>query len=154
MLQSKSFVKKTKKGKVLKVRDSHRQLHFMARLPMMLASLRHYPCTAAFLFCAFQVILTGPAVSLSATSCHVVTITQGRSACDIWLILPSATPAVCAHAQVVREHYLRDDIWSGSPLDPECDPAAAKLAPDAQHYLAVDTNVVLSQASCNLCLRA
>ena len=56
------------------------------------------------------------------------------------------------HAQVVREHYLRDDIWSGSPLDPECDPAAAKLAPDAQHYLAVDTNVVLSQASCNLCL--
>ena len=52
----------------------------------------------------------------------------------------------------MREHYLRDDIWSGSPLDPDCDPAAAKLAPDAQHYLAVDTNVVLSQASCKLCL--
>ena len=48
-------------------------------------------------------------------------------------------------SQVVREHYLRDDIWSGSPLDPECDPSAVKLAPDAQHYLAVDTNVVLSQ---------
>lgn len=77
---------------------------------------------------------------------------QGRSACELWLMLPLITAAVYAHAQVVREHYLRDDIWSGSPLDPECDPAAAKLAPDAQHYLAVDTNVVLSQASCNLCL--
>ncbi len=67
-------------------------------------------------------------------------------------MLSLITAAVYAHAQVVREHYLRDDIWSGSPLDPECDPAAAKLAPDAQHYLAVDTNVVLSQASCKLCL--
>ena len=33
MLQSKSFVKKTKKGKVLKVRHSHRQFHFMTRCP-------------------------------------------------------------------------------------------------------------------------
>ena len=32
--------------------------------------------------------------------------------------------------KVVREHYLRDDIWSGSPL---------------AHYLIVDTNIVLQQ---------
>uniref|UniRef100_A0A383VI63 Uncharacterized protein n=1 Tax=Tetradesmus obliquus TaxID=3088 RepID=A0A383VI63_TETOB len=47
--------------------------------------------------------------------------------------------------KVVREHYLRDDIWSGSPLDPGCDPSAHKLAPDAQHYLVIDTNVALHQ---------
>ena len=47
--------------------------------------------------------------------------------------------------QVVREHYLRDDIQSGSPLDPRCDPEAAKLAADAPHYLVVDTNIVLQQ---------
>ena len=146
MLQSKSFVKKTKKGKVLKVRDSHRQ---SARCPVMLVPLHHYHCSAAFLFCAFQVILTRPAESLPATRLPCRGPHAGKSACEVWLILPSVTAAVYAHAQVVREHYLRDDIWSGSPLDPECDPAAAKLAPDAQHYLAVDTNVVLSQASCS-----
>ena len=47
--------------------------------------------------------------------------------------------------QVVREHYLRDDIWSGSPLDPESDPACNKLSADAREYLVVDTNVVLQQ---------
>lgn len=47
--------------------------------------------------------------------------------------------------KVVREHYLRDDIWSGSPLDPDCDPSAHKLAADADHYLIVDTNVALQQ---------
>lgn len=47
--------------------------------------------------------------------------------------------------QVRREHYLRDDIHSGTPLDPASDPAANKLAPDARHYLVVDTNVALSQ---------
>lgn len=47
--------------------------------------------------------------------------------------------------KVVREHYLRDDIWSGSPLDPGCDPSAHKLAPAAQHYLVIDTNVALHQ---------
>jgi len=51
-----------------------------------------------------------------------------------------------AAAQVVREHYLRDDIWSGSPWDPESDPACNKLAADAREYLVVDTNVVLQQA--------
>ncbi|KAK9825185.1 hypothetical protein WJX81_004330 [Elliptochloris bilobata] len=47
--------------------------------------------------------------------------------------------------KVVREHYLRDDIWSGSPLDPESDPACNKLSVDAKEYLVVDTNVVLQQ---------
>lgn len=47
--------------------------------------------------------------------------------------------------KVVREHYLRDDIYSGSPLDPECDQAAAKLSASAPHYLIVDTNIVLQQ---------
>ncbi|KAF8058848.1 RRP44A [Scenedesmus sp. PABB004] len=47
--------------------------------------------------------------------------------------------------KVVREHYLRDDIWSGSPLDPGCDPSAHKLSPDAPHYLVIDTNVALHQ---------
>ena len=49
--------------------------------------------------------------------------------------------------KVVREHYLRDDIWSGSPLDPECDPDAVKLSASAQHYLVVDTNIVLQQVA-------
>jgi hypothetical protein len=48
--------------------------------------------------------------------------------------------------QVVREHYLRDDIYSGSPLDPGC-PAPYRLAEDAPHYLIVDTNVVLQQVN-------
>lgn len=51
----------------------------------------------------------------------------------------------CCFSQVVREHYLRDDIYSGSPLDPECDPSAYKLSPDAPHYLVIDTNVALHQ---------
>lgn len=47
--------------------------------------------------------------------------------------------------QVVREHYLRDDIYSGTPLDPECPSTSYLLADDARHYLIVDTNVVLQQ---------
>ena len=47
--------------------------------------------------------------------------------------------------KVVREHYLRDDIWSGSPLDIECDQDAVKLSASAAHYLIVDTNIVLQQ---------
>lgn len=47
--------------------------------------------------------------------------------------------------KVVREHYLRDDISSGSPLDPECNEADAKLSADAKQYLIVDTNVALQQ---------
>ena len=91
MLQSKSFVKKTKKGKVLKVRDSHRQ---SAGCPVMLAPLRHYPCSAAFLFCAFQVILTRPADSLPATRLPRRGPHAGKSACEVWLMLPSVTAAV------------------------------------------------------------
>ncbi len=52
--------------------------------------------------------------------------------------------------QVVREHYLRDDISSGSPLDPECDAESVKLSSDAKHYLIVDTNVVLQQVPARL----
>lgn len=47
--------------------------------------------------------------------------------------------------RVVREHYVRDDIESGSPLDPQCGPENVKLSADANHYLVVDTNVVLHQ---------
>ncbi|KAK9797008.1 hypothetical protein WJX73_004308 [Symbiochloris irregularis] len=47
--------------------------------------------------------------------------------------------------KVVREHYLRDDISSGTPLDPESDPAVNKLSRDASHYLVADTNVALHQ---------
>lgn len=46
---------------------------------------------------------------------------------------------------MVREHYLRDDVYSGSPLDPECDPASHKLSADAPHYLVIDTNIALHQ---------
>ncbi|GMH41507.1 hypothetical protein BSKO_09417 [Bryopsis sp. KO-2023] len=48
-------------------------------------------------------------------------------------------------AKVVREHYLRDDIWSGTALDPDCDPSAVKLSSDARHYLVIDTNIALHQ---------
>lgn len=55
---------------------------------------------------------------------------------DLWYV---------ARGQVVREHYLRDDIYSGTPLDPDCPSTSYLLAPDARHYLIVDTNVVLQQ---------
>lgn len=47
--------------------------------------------------------------------------------------------------KVVREHYLRDDISSGTPLDEECDPATHTLSPDAPHYVVMDTNIALHQ---------
>lgn len=47
--------------------------------------------------------------------------------------------------KVIREHYLRDDIWSGTPLDPECNVEAHKLSSTAKHYLVIDTNVALHQ---------
>jgi len=47
--------------------------------------------------------------------------------------------------KVVREHYLRDDIHSGSPLDAECPPEGAKLSATASHYVVLDTNVALHQ---------
>jgi hypothetical protein len=47
--------------------------------------------------------------------------------------------------QVVREHYLRDDIQSGTPLDPACPADSHKLSASAQHYLVIDTNIALQQ---------
>lgn len=47
--------------------------------------------------------------------------------------------------KVVREHYLRDDIYSGSELDPDCPEESAVLSGSAKCYLVVDTNVVLHQ---------
>ena len=51
--------------------------------------------------------------------------------------------------KVVREHYLRDDIYVGSELAaPEFrgpDPSTWKLAKDASAYVVVDTNVALHQ---------
>ncbi|TRY82537.1 hypothetical protein DNTS_005849 [Danionella cerebrum] len=56
--------------------------------------------------------------------------------------------------KIVREHYLRDDIWCGSELCKECKDEAPVLQEDAfiesnlcsyPHYLIPDTNVVLHQ---------
>ena len=47
--------------------------------------------------------------------------------------------------KVVREHYLRDDIHSGSHLDPSCPDASKTLSTAATRYLVIDTNVVLHQ---------
>ncbi len=47
--------------------------------------------------------------------------------------------------QVVREHYLRDDISCGALFCPECDTSKAALRQTAENILVVDTNVVLHQ---------
>ncbi|XP_014888547.1 exosome complex exonuclease RRP44 [Poecilia latipinna] len=56
--------------------------------------------------------------------------------------------------KVVREHYLRDDIWCGSEVCTECKQDSTVLQRDAciesslcpyPHYLVPDTNVVLHQ---------
>ena len=51
--------------------------------------------------------------------------------------------------KVVREHYLRDDIYVGCELASEehrgPDPSAWKLSPEAPRYVVVDTNVALHQ---------
>lgn len=56
--------------------------------------------------------------------------------------------------KVVREHYLRDDIWCGSEVCTECKQELTVLQRDAciesnlcsyPHYLIPDTNVVLHQ---------
>ncbi|XP_010885011.1 exosome complex exonuclease RRP44 isoform X1 [Esox lucius] len=56
--------------------------------------------------------------------------------------------------KIVREHYLRDDIWCGSEFCTECKQDESVLQKDAciesnlcvfPHYLLPDTNVVLSQ---------
>lgn len=50
-----------------------------------------------------------------------------------------------AVVKVVREHYLRDDIWCGSFCCSKCDHETAKLAEGAKTYLVIDTNVALQQ---------
>ncbi|XP_036979240.1 exosome complex exonuclease RRP44 [Acanthopagrus latus] len=56
--------------------------------------------------------------------------------------------------KIVREHYLRDDIWCGSEVCTECKQESTVLQRDAciesslcsySHYLIPDTNVVLHQ---------
>ena len=51
--------------------------------------------------------------------------------------------------KVVREHYLRDDIFVGcAPAAPEHrgpDPSSWKLSPSADKYVVIDTNVALHQ---------
>ncbi|KAG9442550.1 hypothetical protein H6P81_018404 [Aristolochia fimbriata] len=47
--------------------------------------------------------------------------------------------------KVVREHYLRDDIYCGAPMCEVCDSSAARLSSTAAPILIVDTNVVLHQ---------
>jgi len=58
--------------------------------------------------------------------------------------------------KVVREHYLRDDIWCGSPLCQLCEqeqencrlekkPVSRSSLVTEPHYLVVDTNIVLDQ---------
>nr|XP_043901873.1 exosome complex exonuclease RRP44 [Solea senegalensis] len=56
--------------------------------------------------------------------------------------------------KIVREHYLRDDIWCGSEACTECKQESTELLKDAciesnlcsfPHYLVPDTNVVLHQ---------
>ena len=48
--------------------------------------------------------------------------------------------------QVVREHYLRDDIYCGASICKVCDSKDARLtASPASPILVIDTNVVLNQ---------
>ena len=56
--------------------------------------------------------------------------------------------------KIVREHYLRDDIWCGSAVCDQCDHEKTVLTESpglksnlcgCQHYIIPDTNVVLHQ---------
>ncbi|XP_010918351.1 exosome complex exonuclease RRP44 homolog A isoform X1 [Elaeis guineensis] len=47
--------------------------------------------------------------------------------------------------KVVREHYLRDDIYCGALSCKVCDTSAARLSSSTSTILIVDTNVVLNQ---------
>ncbi|CAI9110453.1 OLC1v1010476C1 [Oldenlandia corymbosa var. corymbosa] len=47
--------------------------------------------------------------------------------------------------KIVREHYLRDDIYCGAPFCKVCDVSGAKLSDAPSPLLVVDTNVVLNQ---------
>jgi len=52
-----------------------------------------------------------------------------------------------AVVKVVREHYLRDDLPTGSKLDPDCPADQQRLGSgdDTSCYLVIDTNVALHQ---------
>ncbi|KAJ4963256.1 hypothetical protein NE237_023195 [Protea cynaroides] len=47
--------------------------------------------------------------------------------------------------KVVREHYLRDDIYCGASICNVCDSSVARLSSSASKILIFDTNVVLNQ---------
>ncbi|GMH06614.1 hypothetical protein Nepgr_008454 [Nepenthes gracilis] len=47
--------------------------------------------------------------------------------------------------KVVREHYLRDDIYCGASVCKVCDSSVARLSATSSTILVVDTNVVLHQ---------
>ncbi|KAL0912834.1 hypothetical protein M5K25_016243 [Dendrobium thyrsiflorum] len=47
--------------------------------------------------------------------------------------------------KVVREHYLRDDIYCGAVVCKVCDSSSARLSSAASAILIIDTNVVLHQ---------
>jgi exosome complex exonuclease DIS3/RRP44 len=48
--------------------------------------------------------------------------------------------------KIVREHYLRDDIYCGSMMCRKCGQQEFKLTqPESGHYLILDTNVILQQ---------
>ncbi|CAN6481552.1 unnamed protein product [Victoria cruziana] len=47
--------------------------------------------------------------------------------------------------KVVREHYLRDDIYCGVKVCKTCDSSAAVLSSSDSPVLVVDTNVILNQ---------
>lgn len=58
--------------------------------------------------------------------------------------------------KIVREHYLRDDIWCGAEECTQCDNDNAVLnsSPDVvskicdfPHYLVLDTNAILHQVT-------
>lgn len=63
---------------------------------------------------------------------------------------------LCCQFQIVREHYLRDDIWCGSEICNLCNHKPNEIilgsGDDLQstkfnfpHYLVFDTNVILNQ---------
>lgn len=72
------------------------------------------------------------------------------------LTLPNARNKFVFILQIVREHYLREDIWCGSSICALCDlkqhdkvlpinPESLNSNYPFPHYLVLDTNVVLDQ---------
>ena len=128
MLQRKQFVKKTKKGNVLKV-GKYCQLRSMI---LAIAILKDaYRLLQDAVDCLYN---AGVRCTLFFKSAQSSTVEPGNDACN-------------SVDQIVREHYLRDDIQSGTPLDPKCPQDSQKLSKDARHYLVVDTNIALQQVS-------